>query len=58
MYLLTFRIVSKGDSVHYVNRYLDRVKLRRKDLQDETKQISERWESPSVAITFIKELSE
>lgn len=58
MYLLTFRIVSKGDSVHYVNRYLDRVKLRREYIEYETRQISECWESPSVAITFIKELSE
>ena len=56
MYLVTFRIVSKSGNVHYVNRYLDQ--LRRKDLLNETRQISEHWESPSVAITFIKELEE
>ena len=58
MYLLTFRIVSKGDNVHYMNRYMDRVKLRREYLEYETRQISKRWGTPSVAITYIKELEE
>ena len=58
MYLLTFRIVSKGDNVHYMNQYLDRVKLKREYLEAETRWVAKKFQSPNVVITYIKELEE
>ena len=58
MYLLTFRIVSKGDNVHYANQYLDRVKLKREYLEAETRWVAKKFQSPNAVITYIKELEE